>query len=72
MQRETVSSSSLHSVGYDLDNRVLEIAFHSGVVYHYLDVPEYTWRQLMRAPSKGRYFDRAIKSRFSWRKIDDV
>lgn len=34
MQREDVVSRSLASVGYDLDRRVLEIAFHSGAVYH--------------------------------------
>lgn len=49
MQREDVVSRSLASVGYDLDRRVLEIAFHSGAVYHYQNVPEQVWLALARA-----------------------
>lgn len=70
MQRENVASSSLHSVGYDWDNRVLEIAFRNGTVYHYLNVPEQTYVQLMRAASKGRYFERAIRSRYPFRRVE--
>ncbi|WP_029591581.1 KTSC domain-containing protein [Franconibacter pulveris] len=70
MLREKVVSSSLDSVGYDMDNRVLEIAFRNGTVYHYLNVPQQTWAQLMRAPSKGRYFDRAIRERYPFRRVE--
>jgi hypothetical protein len=53
-----------------MDNRVLEIAFRNGTVYHYLNVPQQTWAQLMRAPSKGRYFDRAIRERYPFRRVE--
>lgn len=70
MQREKVNSSSLDSVGYDIDSRVLEIAFRNGTVYHYQNVPQQTWAQLMRAASKGRYFDRAIRERYAFQRIE--
>ncbi|EPN9529126.1 KTSC domain-containing protein [Cronobacter malonaticus] len=70
MQREDVVSRSLASVGYDLDRRVLEIAFHSGAVYHYLNVPEHVWLALARAPSKGRYFRKAIQDRFPYQRVE--
>ncbi|CCK07773.1 hypothetical protein BN128_1745 [Cronobacter sakazakii 696] len=53
MQREDVVSRSLASVGYDQDRRVLEIAFHSGAVYHYQNVPEQVWLALGARPIKG-------------------
>ena len=34
-----VRSSALRSVGYDQEQRVLEIEFTNGAVYRYFDVP---------------------------------
>ncbi|CBA32333.1 KTSC domain-containing protein [Cronobacter turicensis] len=70
MQRENVISRSLASVGYDWDSRVLEIAFHNGAVYHYLNVPEQVYLALGNALSKGRYFRKAIKDRFPYQRVD--
>ena len=35
MERQSVSSSNLHSVGYDQESAVLEIKFKEGGVYQY-------------------------------------
>lgn len=56
MERIPVDSSNLKSVGYDPVEHLLEIAFHSGGIYRYFEVPESVYRDLMRADSKGRYF----------------
>jgi len=38
MKRKTVKSSNIKSVGYDIRNKILEIEFNNGAVYHYKDV----------------------------------
>ena len=69
MQRQSVSSSDLRSVGYDAETQVLEIEFHSGGIYQYSRVQESTWQRLLGAPSKGRYFHPYIKDRYPYRRI---
>jgi hypothetical protein len=69
MERESVQSSNLKSVGYDPLSHILEIEFHSGGLYQYSVVPESVHRELMMAGSKGSYFDRNIKNRFPYHKL---
>jgi len=70
MKRERVDSSNLASVGYDAENKILEIEFNHGGVYQYLDVPEGEYEGLMNASSHGTYFDRNIKKGgYSYKKI---
>lgn len=69
MERQRVASSNLHSVGYDSDSMSLEIKFLSGGVYQYSGVPEDRYAGLMRAGSKGGYFDSYIKNRYPTRKV---
>ncbi|MRR33188.1 KTSC domain-containing protein [bacterium] len=69
MDRQRVSSSNLHSVGYDPDTMVLEIKFQSSGIYRYSGVPEERYLGLMRAGSKGSYFDAYIKNRYPTRKV---
>jgi hypothetical protein len=40
MNRISVNSSDLASVGYDPNTSMLEVAFRSGGVYQYFNVPE--------------------------------
>ena len=51
MERIRVNSSSVSSVGYDAASAELEIEFHNGRVYRYLEVPVAAYRLLLRAPS---------------------
>ena len=69
MKRTTVSSTNLASVGYDPISRVLEIAFHSGGVYQYSNVPESIYQGLLSASSKGTYFNSHIKDRYTCHQI---
>ena len=69
MQHTNVESSNLRSVGYDTETSTLEIRFHSGGLYEYLNVPESVWRALMGAPSHGKFFHAHIKERYRFRKI---
>jgi len=61
MQRTSVESSGLASVGYDPTSATLEIEFRISGVYQYFGVPAETYEGLMGASSKGTYFDQHIK-----------
>lgn len=64
-----MSSSNLSSVGYDEDDRILEIEFNSGGVYQYYDVPPRIHQELMNASSHGKYFHSSIKDNFRYDQI---
>jgi len=64
--RQPVVSKAMVSVGYAGTN--LDIEFPSGAVYRYYKVPYRVFEGLMRAPSKGRYFNANIRGHYkAWR-----
>jgi hypothetical protein len=67
--RARVSSSTIVSVGYDEEQRILEIVFVGGRVYHYLEVPPERVLALLRAESKGRFLNSDIKPYFRYRPV---
>lgn len=67
MHRVPVESSSIDSVGYE--KNVLEVGFRNGGVYQYFDVPEETLVMLMRAESKGAFFNRNIRGAYPSRRL---
>lgn len=69
MKREPVKSSNLKSVGYDKSKKLLEIEFHTGAVYQYMNVLEHIYKQLMRAPSLGVYFHKYIRDEYKYIKL---
>jgi hypothetical protein len=64
MDRIAVDSTTLAWVTYSPDQRLLELGFHTGEVYNYLAVPSGTYHELLRADSKGRYFNLHIRNHF--------
>ena len=69
MTRTPVSSSNLKSVGYDNVSHTLEIQFHSGGVYQYMNVPPSVFAALMAASSHGSFFARAIRNCYHYRRV---
>jgi len=69
MKREPVESSNLASVGYDADNKILEIEFNHGGIYQYFDVPKEVFEDLLKAPSHGKYFVHNIKDEYEYDRI---
>lgn len=61
MERVPVDSTTMTSIGYDAEARILEIEFTGGAIYQYLDVPEEIYQELLNAESKGRYFNIVFK-----------
>ncbi len=64
MDRISVQSSNIRSVGFEASSSTLEVEFNSGSVYQYLNVPESEYEGLMDAGSKGRYLNGNIKGRY--------
>jgi hypothetical protein len=68
MERITVDSSNLVSVGYDEESSILEVEFNSGS-YQYFGVPAYVFEELMNSDSKGSYLHRNIKNIYNYEQI---
>lgn len=62
LKRRRVSSSNIHSIGYEPENKSLEVKFKSKSVYRYSNVPESTYRKFMTASSKGKFFHKKIRN----------
>ena len=62
MNRKSVISSDLRSVGYDEEKQMLEIEFHDGRIYCYSKVPPIIHEKLMKANSHGTYFSHEIRN----------
>jgi len=68
MERVSVSSSNLVSVGYCSESLTLEIEFNSGT-YQYYDVPNDVFDELMASSSLGSYLHHHIKSNYNYAQI---
>ena len=71
MRIATVESTTLLTVSYDEAQALLQLEFCNRAVYQYFNVPAAAYRSLLDAPSKGRYFNEAIRGRFLYRLIPD-
>lgn len=69
MYRVQVKSSNLKSVGYDTETKTLEVEFQDGGLYQYLNVPAVVHRDLLNAPSHGKYFAYFIKNSYRFKKV---
>src|SRR5215472_16857984 len=69
MRVTAVLSTILATVIYDEAREVLQLEFRSRALYQYWGVPREVHEALLGAPSKGRYFNRAIRGRFPFARI---
>ena len=69
MERQSVSSRNVRSIGYDEASSTLEVEFNSGGIYQYYGVPRTLFTALMGAPSKGSFVSNIIKDHFRCQKI---
>jgi hypothetical protein len=69
MERQSVESSNLASIGYDSENEILEVEFNHGGVYQYFNVPENVFKELMNADSHGIYFSANIRNDYEYEKM---
>lgn len=64
MERRSVSSSMIRSIGYDESISILEIEFNSGAVWNYHDFPLTSWYEFDGAESHGKFFHSFIKNNY--------
>jgi len=69
MERISVHSTNIRSIGFNANTSTLEIEFKSGSIYQYLNVPESEFEKLINAASKGRYLNQNIKDRYQYIQI---
>jgi hypothetical protein len=70
MERESVRSSNIASIGYDKQAEILEVQFHNGGIYQYSGVPLSIYQGLMGATSHGTYLNQHVKNvGYRFRKI---
>ncbi len=69
MNRQSVTSSSIASIGYDVNSQTLEIEFLNGGVYQYFDVPQHVYEELITAGSHGLYLSQNIKGHYRYSKV---
>ena len=70
INRCTVNSSSLAAIAYDSATSTLDIEFTSGAAYRYINVAAEAARELIAAPSLGRYFVTEIKGRYPYTRLE--
>ena len=63
MQRRSINSRAIASIGYDAENEILEIEFRdTGDIYHYYDVELAVYEELLLSDSAGGYFNHYIRN----------
>lgn len=60
----SVESKLIKEVKYDPFMKVLTVYFWNGSEYEYIDVPEETYQDLVKAESAGKYFHTQIRGKF--------
>lgn len=64
MEMIRVNSSAITAVGYDQSTRRMRITFEQGDSYDFCAVPHHVYEALMRASSKGAYYNDHIRDRY--------
>jgi len=70
LERQPVKSRILRSVGYDDSTKILEIEFHTGLVYQYSGVLPKVYKDLMHSDEIGKYFSEKIRPKFQTKQVD--
>ncbi len=71
MRVTAVESTVVARVGYDEDPELLQLEFCSRAIYRYCGVSAAVHQALLVAPSKGIYFNQAIRGRFPFCRISE-
>jgi hypothetical protein len=71
MNVTAVESSALATIAYDRTRELLQLEFNSCALFQYLGVPATVHEALLGAPSKGSYFNLAIRGKFPYSRISN-
>lgn len=67
-------SSNIVEIGYDPENMTLEVKFHNNTIYQYWPITQLGWELLMKAESKGKYFNEKFRKnpKINYKRVDKV
>lgn len=71
MDRRSIPSRHLVSVGYDRLRKVMEVEFKNGRIYQYENVSEDIPKNLLASPSAGGYFNTVVRDAFQGKEISN-
>jgi len=69
MKPVRLGSAAIAAVRYDEKKRTLYVEFREGDTYRYSHVPEFVYRELLKAESAGAFWN-AIKDQFECEKLN--
>ncbi len=69
MQRQSIASTNVASIGYDGRSQTLEVGFKHGGIYQYYNVNQNIYNEFLRAPSKGQFLNIYIKNAFPYSRV---
>lgn len=69
MERVSVRSSIVESVGYDADDGILEVEFTEGALYEYYRVPQAVFDGLLSSSSPGHFLATQVKDVYRYRRV---
>ena len=61
MEMQPVKSSNVKAVGYDEENKTLQVEYKSGGIYQYPGVPPEIYADLLAAESVGRFVSQVVR-----------
>ena len=64
MNRESVKSSMIASIGFDSSTSTLEIEFNSGAVWQYFKISKSVFNEMKSSSSCGKFFLNSIKDEY--------
>ncbi len=68
-EMQSVSSSTIATVGYDAENQIVYVQFLNGSTYIYKGVSEQEFENLRTASSVGSYLNRNFKNVYPYERI---
>ena len=69
MNVTAVVSTTLATVAYDEARELLRLEFRIQAIYQYWGVPALVHQALLSSPSKGSYFNQAIRAHFAYQRV---
>jgi KTSC domain-containing protein len=69
MKRVRLGSAAIASVGYDENERTLDVEFRDGDIYRYVHIPKFVYRELLKAESAGAFWNQ-VKDNYKFTRVD--
>lgn len=64
-----VDSSAISSAEYNLSKQEMIVYFNNDSIYKYFKVPNFYWRGLFEASSKGKFLNSYVFKKFTYNKM---